>query len=110
MPAWPIVRNRRQWLGYSLRRLRLVAGRKKQQQQRGRTTFGDDIGEVTQGDPRIDFAAWKIGFEVRFKDRLSASTYLESIPSFANVFGVGDVLDVGPFTFQTLCAEVGFWF
>jgi hypothetical protein len=56
------------------------------------------------------FGAWKLGLELRVKNRIGASVFLETIPGLNSAPNLGDYLDVGVAKFQTLGAEVTFCF
>jgi hypothetical protein len=65
----------------------------------------------SKGDrPSATFAAWKVGLELRVKNRIGASFFLESLPMLQSAPALGSYLDVGFTKFQTMGAEVTFCF
>jgi hypothetical protein len=61
--------------------------------------------------PQTTFVAWQIGLELRIKNRIGASVFMESIPGLQNTPNLGNYFDpFGIVAFQTLGGEIDFWF
>lgn len=56
------------------------------------------------------FAAVQIGLELRVKNRIGLTVFLENLPGLVNAEGIGNYLDFGVMSFQTIGTEVTFCF
>lgn len=65
---------------------------------------------VTNPELSTSFSAWKIGLELRVKNRIHTAVFLEALPSLNDLTTLGQFTRLGPIKFQTLGAEVGFCF
>lgn len=71
----------------------------------------DDVVLQQQGkDPRSTFAAWQLGLELRVKNRIGASLFLEALPALTDSPSLGSYVDLGFIVFQSMGAEVSFCF
>jgi hypothetical protein len=69
------------------------------------------IADLAGNTPRSSFATYRLGLEMRVKNRISLSTFLETMPTFQNSTQTfGSYVDAGITTFQCAGVEVGFWF
>lgn len=59
---------------------------------------------------RTTLGAYQLGLELRVKNRLGLTVFLEAAPALNNVQGVGNYLNLGPFKFQSFGVEVSFCF
>ncbi len=70
----------------------------------------DIVNNAGRADFHSTFAALQLGAELRVKNRIGVSFYLENLPGLGNAQGIGDYLDFGFVQFQSLGAEVSFCF
>ncbi len=73
-------------------------------------TLEDILANQGRNDFRATFGSLQLGLEARVKNRIAASFYVEHLPGLQNAEGIGDYLDFGFISFETLGAEVSFWF
>ncbi len=67
------------------------------------------IAATLSGEPTVAFFAWQFGLELRVKNRIGISTFLEAAPALNNAPMIGSWVTF-LFKFQTLGAEVSVWF
>ncbi|MHB8876562.1 MAG: hypothetical protein ACYC8T_22940 [Myxococcaceae bacterium] len=60
--------------------------------------------------PQTTFFAWQLGLEIRVKNRVGATLFLESLPALGDAPAMSSFVDVGIAKFQTIGAEVSFCF
>lgn len=61
-------------------------------------------------EPRSTFAAWQMGLEVRVKNRIGLSFFLESMPAFTDAPGLGRYIDIDFLPVQGMGLEATFCF
>jgi hypothetical protein len=61
-------------------------------------------------EPQTRFGTAQVGLELRVKNRIGATFFLESMPSLSDAPAVGEYLDFGVVTFRAIGVEVSFWF
>jgi len=73
-----------------------------------------DLRDVTSQllgvDPQALFGAVQLGLELRIKNRMGASVFVESLPSMNNAPSIGRYVDLGPLQLHSLGVEVSFCF
>lgn len=67
------------------------------------------IAAAAGAEPSISFFAWQLGMELRIKNRIGVSTYLEAAPSLNHANAIGRWFTF-ILQFQTLGAEISVWF
>ena len=72
--------------------------------------LSDIVANLSNSQPWHTYGAWSLGLELRVKNRISASVFVETIPALNNDPVMDNYLDIYIAKFQTLGAEVGFWF
>ena len=85
-------------------------------QGKSAAAFQDQVPDINQllaaaagQDPIAIFGTYQLGLELRVKNRISASVFLEAAPALDSSTTIGSYLDVG-IKFHTLGAEVSFCF
>lgn len=73
-------------------------------------TLDNLLAQLLGGRASSVFAAFQVGLELRVKNRIGASVFLESAPALNSAPAIGRYLDLGPIPFHTLGAEVSFCF
>jgi hypothetical protein len=61
-------------------------------------------------DPQALFGAVQLGLELRIKNRIGASVFVESLPSMNTAPSIGRYVDLGPLQIHSLGVEVSFCF
>jgi hypothetical protein len=73
-----------------------------------------DLQDVTSQllgiDPQALFGAVQLGLELRIKNRMGASVFVESLPSMNTAPSIGRYVDLGPLQLHSLGVEVSFCF
>ncbi len=86
--------------------------------------YGNNAAAFTQGEPNIAnlislargnepqaiFAAFSLGLEMRVKNRIALGAFLEAMPTMTKVGAIGEYLDLGVVSFQTLGVQASFCF
>ena len=71
----------------------------------------ENVASETLGlESHMAFGALQLGLELRVKNRIGVSAYLESLPSLGNAIAIGSYFDLGIITFRSFGAEVSFCF
>jgi len=71
----------------------------------------DDLLTATEGtSPRTTFGAIQVGLDLRVRERIGASVFLETMPALSDNDNFDDYLVVADIGFQGLGTEVSFWF
>ncbi len=73
-------------------------------------TMTDLVNNAGRSDYHATFAAIQLGAELRVKNRIGVSLYLENLPGLGNAPAIGNYLDFGFVQFQSFGAEVSFCF
>jgi hypothetical protein len=73
-------------------------------------SMSDWMDDKKRDQSRSSFANYRFALESRVKNRVSATLFLEWIPSLENSTSFGDYLDFGLGEFQIAGMGVGFWF
>ena len=72
-------------------------------------TADEIIAALEEEGPRTSFGTLQVGLDLRVGQRIGLSTFLETIPDYANSPNFGNYVRVG-LGFQSLGSEVTFWF
>jgi hypothetical protein len=71
----------------------------------------EDLATQVLGvEPHALFGAVQLGLELRMKNRIGASVFVESLPSMNNAPSLGRYVDLGPIQIHSLGMEVSFCF
>ena len=71
----------------------------------------DDLTNALNGhEPSAIVGTGQLGLEIRIKNRIGGSFYLESAPGLDNAPAIGNLLDLGIIRFHSYGMEVSFWF
>jgi len=70
----------------------------------------DVTSQLLGVDPQALFGAVQLGLELRIKNRIGASVFVESLPSMNNAPSIGRYVDLGPLQLHSLGVEVSFCF
>ncbi|MCA2961345.1 MAG: hypothetical protein IOD12_13930 [Silvanigrellales bacterium] len=77
--------------------------------QRSPSSQADLVRELDGKEPRASVATWRLGAEVRIKNRFSAGLFGEAVPS-APTARIGSYVDLGVLSIRCAGLEVGLWF
>ncbi|QRK05718.1 hypothetical protein JQX13_37060 [Archangium violaceum] len=66
--------------------------------------------ELLKGQPHALFGTLQLGLELRVKNRIGASVFVESLPSMNNAPSIGRYVNLGPIQVHALGVEVSFCF
>lgn len=61
-------------------------------------------------EPSVMIGAAQIGFEIRVRNRIGATLFLETTPYLDNAEAIGRIIDLGIIKFHSFGVEVCFWF
>ncbi len=70
----------------------------------------DVTSQLLGVDPQALFGAVQLGLELRIKNRIGASVFVESLPSMNTAPSIGRYVDLGPIQLHSLGVEVSFCF
>ena len=73
-------------------------------------TTDELLTDDAEADPRNTFGALHAGLDLRVKNRIGLSFFLESMPALKNSDNLGEYLILGSIELQSFGTEVTFWF
>jgi hypothetical protein len=72
--------------------------------------FNALLNQARSAEPQVFFGAFQLGLELRLKNRIGLSAYLESLPALDRAVNVGSYIDLGLIKFHSFGVEVLFCF